>query len=48
MRGFEASQKLDDACRQLPKWRRDYLHDVHTFVGAPEVEELIHEIETRP
>jgi hypothetical protein len=25
---------------KLPKWARDYIHDVETFVGAPEVEEL--------
>ena len=24
----------------LPKWARDYIHRVQTFVGAPEVEEL--------
>ena len=25
---------------KLPKWARDYIHEVHTFVGAPEVQEL--------
>jgi len=25
---------------KLPKWARDYIHQVQTFVGAPEVEEL--------
>jgi hypothetical protein len=25
---------------KLPKWARDYIHNVQTFVGAPEVEEL--------
>jgi hypothetical protein len=24
----------------LPKWARDYIHAVETFVGAPEVQEL--------
>jgi hypothetical protein len=26
---------------KLPKWARDYIHHVHTFCGAEEVEELI-------
>ena len=26
---------------KLPKWARDYIHEVETFVGAEEVEELI-------
>jgi hypothetical protein len=26
---------------RLPKWARDYIHHVHTFCGAEEVEELI-------
>jgi hypothetical protein len=25
---------------KLPKWARDYIHHVHTFVGAEETEEL--------
>jgi hypothetical protein len=25
---------------RLPKWARDYIHNVHTFIGAPEVQEL--------
>jgi hypothetical protein len=25
---------------KLPKWARDYIHKVHTFSGAKEVEEL--------
>ena len=25
---------------KLPKWARDYIHEVHTFVGAEEVQEL--------
>jgi hypothetical protein len=34
--------KLDISARtaKLPKWARDYIMRVHTFVGAPEVEEL--------
>ena len=24
----------------LPKWAREYLHHVHTFVGAEEVQEI--------
>ena len=24
----------------MRKWAREYIHNVHTFVGAPEVEEL--------
>jgi len=31
-----------DRINKLPKWARDYIHHVHTFVGAPEVEELIY------
>lgn len=30
-----------DRINKLPKWARDYIHRVETFVGAPEVEELI-------
>jgi hypothetical protein len=26
--------------KKLPKWARDYIHNVQTFVGAEEVEEL--------
>ena len=25
---------------RLPKWAREYLHHVDTFVGAPEVQEI--------
>ena len=25
---------------KLPKWARDYIHNVQTFIGAPEVQEL--------
>jgi len=25
---------------KLPKWARDYIHNIETFVGAPEVREL--------
>ena len=29
-----------DRINKLPKWAREYIHHVHTFIGAPEVEEL--------
>jgi hypothetical protein len=32
--------RLSDRINKLPKWARDYIHNIHTFVGAPEVEEL--------
>lgn len=25
---------------KLPKWARDFIHNIETFIGAPEVEEL--------
>lgn len=31
---------LSARINKLPKWARDYIHDVHTFIGAPEVQEL--------
>lgn len=31
---------LSDRINRLPKWARDYIHRVQTFVGAEEVEEL--------
>jgi hypothetical protein len=31
---------LSDRINKLPKWARDYIHHVQTFVGAEEVEEL--------
>jgi ribosomal protein L10 len=34
------SSTLSDRINRLPKWARDYIHHVHTFVGAEEVEEL--------
>jgi hypothetical protein len=34
------SDVLSARINKLPKWAREYLHNVHTFVGAPEVEEL--------
>jgi hypothetical protein len=36
-----------DKINKLPKWARDYIHQVHTFVGAPEVQELTY-LPTRP
>lgn len=35
------AQDLSDRINKLPKWARDYTHQVHTFVGAEEVEELV-------
>jgi lysyl-tRNA synthetase class I len=32
--------RLSDRINKLPKWARDYIHNVHTFVGAEEVQEL--------
>jgi hypothetical protein len=32
--------RLSDRINKLPTWARDYIHNIHTFVGAPEVEEL--------
>jgi chorismate mutase len=31
---------LADRINKLPKWARDYIHNIETFVGAPEVQEL--------
>ena len=31
---------LSRRINKLPKWAREYIHNVRTFVGAPEVEEL--------
>jgi adenylosuccinate synthase len=35
------ASKLSDRVNKLPKWAREYIHRIETFVGAPEVEELI-------
>jgi hypothetical protein len=35
------SMNFEQRINNLPKWTRDYIHQVHTFIGAPEVEELI-------
>jgi hypothetical protein len=32
---------LSARINKLPKWARDYIHQVETFCGAEEVEELI-------
>jgi hypothetical protein len=32
---------ISNRINTLPKWARQYIHHVHTFVGAPEVEELM-------
>jgi hypothetical protein len=34
------TRSFSDRSKKLPKWARDYIHRVQTFVGAPEVEEL--------
>jgi hypothetical protein len=31
---------LSDRINKLPKWARNYIHDIHSFLGAPEVEEF--------
>ena len=35
------TEQLERRVNKLPKWAREYIHTVATFVGAPEVEELI-------
>ena len=35
------AERVSQRINKLPKWARDYIHQVHTFVGADEVEELI-------
>jgi hypothetical protein len=32
--------RLSARINKLPKWARDYIHNIHTFIGAPEVQEL--------
>jgi hypothetical protein len=32
---------FEQRINNLPKWARDYIHRVQTFIGAPEVQELI-------
>jgi hypothetical protein len=41
-RGVGEKTRLNFASRidRLPKWAQDYIHHVHTFVGAEEVEQL--------
>jgi hypothetical protein len=36
----KSSRSLSARINRLPKWARDYIHRVQTFVGAQEVEEL--------
>jgi hypothetical protein len=31
---------LTTRINKLPRWARDYIHHVHTFVGAQEVQEI--------
>ncbi len=31
---------VTERINKLPKWARDYVHHIETFVGAPEVQEL--------
>jgi hypothetical protein len=31
---------LSERINKLPKWARDYIHHIETFVGAEEVQEL--------
>ena len=38
--GCNETELLSRRINKLPKWARDYIHNVRTFVGAPEVEEL--------
>jgi len=33
-------KSVSERINTLPKWARDYLHNVSTFVGAAEVQEL--------
>ena len=35
-----APDTLSRRMNKLPKWARDYIHQVETFIGAPEVQEL--------
>ena len=32
--------RLSGRINKLPKWARDYIHNVSTFIGAEEVQEL--------
>ena len=32
--------RLSARINKLPKWARDYIHNIHTFIGAPEVQGL--------
>ncbi len=32
--------RLSARINKLPKWARDYIHNVSTFIGAEEVQEL--------
>lgn len=31
---------LSARIKKLPKWARDYIRNIHTFIGAEEVQEL--------
>ena len=31
---------LSDRINKLPRWARDYIHHIETFIGAEEVKEL--------
>ena len=33
---------IPERVNRLPKWAREYLHHVHTFVGAEEVQEIFY------
>jgi len=33
-------KSVSERVNMLPKWAREYIHNVSTFVGAPEVQEL--------
>jgi hypothetical protein len=37
---FILMKSITDRVNSLPKWARDYIHNVSTFVGASEVREL--------
>jgi hypothetical protein len=39
--GKKERMNLERRINNFPKWARDYIHRVQTFVGAPEVQELI-------
>jgi hypothetical protein len=40
VRALPTPDAISRRINKLPKWARDYIHNIQTFVGAQEVEEL--------